>query len=1049
MSSLAVSTRAPILARVARLVGLAEGEGGRATRLLTLVFAMSSALVLLKAAQSGIFLSAYPRRMIPWAFAASATALASASMLSVPLAARLGPTRLASLTLSVSAIAVLALRVVLSMGIRHVPFVLYVVIEAIAGLLLIQVWSVVSEATNARSAKRLLPIAGIGGSMAWTVVGLMVPGLVHLFGAGGLLVIAPALLLFALALVTAVARFDLGDEAERGRRRVDVVREWGDGFRFLRRVPLMRVAVMLSVLALLTEQLMDYLMMAAASERYAQPGSCASFFGAYYGVTSAISLLVLLGASGRLMAWLGASRALLVTPLITVAAAAAAAIHPGFALVVGLRASDRVLKQSMWSSAMEQTQTPLPVLRRSQARALTRGVIAPAAYALSAVGLALVPGHIDLRWLAVITLVLCGVMAALIAGNVRGAYEGALRSAIDDRRLDLDAGGAVALNADACRALADELRGEDEGRSSLAAELLRKSGSAIAREPLLLALGHGSAAVRATAIEALAARRDAGAAERIAACLGDRDVLVRHAAARALFELAEPSDAITALLDRAASDEDAHVAAAARCAAIAARDRDGARRGVALLALASEDDVAALEVLRSFGAAAGHEPAVQTRLDELLAPKVTVSLRRESLRAIGRLRVVPLLPRIVALLDDATLGAEAAEILSAWGDEALAPLSTSLDRAPVESARRLAATLALAPRTSIALFLRLLSHADGTVREEASRALGWAENRGGAPLARSLVEPLLERELATAYRLYAVLGGLAHDDGTPDWEIDPTFSFLAGEVERKIAAAKKRILRLLALGGSKRVVRAVEFGLRRPNAAVEAKVAELLDVSLPSRLARRVVPIFERLSLRERTETARRLGVFAEDALVDPLAAIVALADPHLLGAAAVTYGARFAERYPALYDAVVIPLFERMTFLRSVPLFGELSGEDLRLVAEMVEEVALEPGDGLFQKGDAGDDLFLVVRGKIDVRDGAVQIAAFGEREFFGELAVLDREPRSADAVAHSKSTLLRLRSADLAELMARRPQIQEEILMVLVRRLRAATEGLATSKR
>jgi CRP-like cAMP-binding protein len=185
-----------------------------------------------------------------------------------------------------------------------------------------------------------------------------------------------------------------------------------------------------------------------------------------------------------------------------------------------------------------------------------------------------------------------------------------------------------------------------------------------------------------------------------------------------------------------------------------------------------------------------------------------------------------------------------------------------------------------------------------------------------------------------------------------------------------------------------------------------------------------------------------------EDALGDPLNALVSLDDAHLVDAAAFTYGDRFRDRFPARYDGAVIPLFERMTFLRSVPLFGELSGEDLRLVAEMVEEVAVEADHPLFAKGDPGEDLYFVVRGRVAVRDGDVEIATFGEREFFGELAVLDREPRSADAVTTEPSTLLRLRSADLAELMARRPQIQEEILMVLVRRLRSATEGL-TSRR
>jgi CRP-like cAMP-binding protein/HEAT repeat protein len=1035
----------PWKVRLARVIGLAEGEGGRAARLLGLVFAMSSALVLLKAAQSGIFLSSYPRTTIPWAFAASAVTLATSSMASVPLAARLGPSRLATLTLTLSAAVVIGLRVLLATNVPHVPFVLYVAIEAIAGLLLIQVWSVVSEATNARSAKRLLPVAGIGGTLAWTVVGLMSPGLVHLVGAAGLLVIAPALLLFTAGLVLAVARFDLGDQAERGQRRVSAITEWGRGFEFLRRVPLMRIAVSLSVLALLTEQLMDYLMMSAASDRFPEPGSCASFFGAYYGITAALSLLVLLGASGRLLAWLGASGSLLVTPVITVAIAAAAAVHPGFFLVVALRASDRVLKQSMWSSAMEQTQTPLPVLRRAQARALSRGVIAPAAYAVAAVALALVPGHVHIRWLAVLTLGGCAVMAALISRYVRVTYEAALRHAIDDRRLDLDAGGHVNLDADACRALTDEMFGEDEGRSSMAAELLRASRAPMAREALVAALAHPLAAVRATAIEALAARNERPAADAIAARLGDPDVLVRHAAARALFELDATTDVVTASLEAATRDLDAHVAAAARVAAVATKDRAGARRGTALLPLLEEGDVLAVEVLRALSTASSHEPAVQEKLAALLATSVPVGVRREALRAATRLRVTPLLPQLMGLLDDPAVGAETAERLATWGDDSIA---SSLEKAPVESARRLASTLALAPRTSATLFFRLLSHADGTVREEASRALGWAESRGSQPVARALVEPLLDREIATAYRLYAVLGGLAHDDGTPDWEIADSFAFLGGEVERRIAGTKKRILRLLALGGSRKVVRAVEFGLRRPTPTSLAKVAELLDVALPPRLARRVVPLFERLSLRDRVAAARRLGVLPEDALGDPLAALITLDDVHLVDAAAFTYGERFRDRFPARYDDKVIPLFERMTFLRSVPLFGELSGEDLRLVAEMVEELTVEPEHVLFAKGDPGDDLYFVVRGLVAVRDGDVEIATFGEREFFGELAVLDREPRSADAVTAEISTLLRLRSADLAELMARRPQIQEEILMVLVRRLRHATEGL-TSRR
>ncbi len=54
---------------VARWLDLPEGQGARAARMLGLVFALSAGLALMKSAQSGVFLAAYPRTAIPWAFA--------------------------------------------------------------------------------------------------------------------------------------------------------------------------------------------------------------------------------------------------------------------------------------------------------------------------------------------------------------------------------------------------------------------------------------------------------------------------------------------------------------------------------------------------------------------------------------------------------------------------------------------------------------------------------------------------------------------------------------------------------------------------------------------------------------------------------------------------------------------------------------------------------------------------------------------------------------------------------------------------------------------
>lgn len=992
-------------------LGLSEGEGPRALRLVSLIFVMSLGLVLLKAAQSGIFLVSYPRTMIPWAFAASAVLLATLSMATVPLAARLGPSRLAGRTLVVAAVAVLALRVALHLRVPHAKFALYVVIEALCGVLLIQVWSVVSEATNARSAKRLLPVAGIGASTAWTVGGLLVPLIIKLLSASALLVLSPALFFVAYAIVRRVMAIDLGDAREKGRARAGLVAEWRAGLSFVRRVPLMRVGVILSVLALLTEQLMDFQLMSAARERYGAPGDCAAFFGTYYGVTSAVSIVLLVGLSGRLLSNLGATKALGLTPGLTVVAALAAVISPIFPVIVALRATDRVLKQSTWSAAMEQTQTPLPVVRRAQARALTRGVLAPLAYAVAAVCLAMVPEHVELRWLALVTAALCVVMTLAIAIGVRRSYESALRRAIDDRSLDLDRAPVSRLDADACRAVARELMSPDEGRASLAAEVLGSSRTPLAIGALRAGLMSPSPAVRGASAEGLAQLAAGGATDAIAELAArDPDAHVRRVAAEALRKLMPLPPRARAALVEAEGDDDPEVAAAAIVTSLLDRGED-------LLHLLEAEPRVAQAALLALPPALGHDAAAHERLARVLGPEVDVGVRRAAIAAIARLRVTPLLPRLVALVDDPDVGADVAVELANW-DGAGDPAASALGDADVAS------------------------------RDRITRALGWVMERGErAPLGRALLDPLLEREVAQAYRFHAVLAGVAHDDGKPDWTVDPAFAFLGGELERRIDEAKTRILRLLALLGRRDVVRAVEFGMRQSSAAMDARVAELLELSLDADLARRVVPLFDRITLRERAAVAKRLGFGFSDDVGDPLHALVELGDPHLLGAAAVTYRERFRSRFPSVYEGLsqVIPLFERMTFLRTVPLFSGLSGDDLRLVAERVDAVEVHEGELVFKKGDPGDDLYLVLRGELVVRDGATEIARVGEREFFGELSVLDHEPRSADVVAAEDATLLRLRRADLAELMQRRPRIQEAILLVLVRRLRTVNQRVA----
>jgi len=1025
---------------IARALRLGEGELSRAARLVALIFLLSASLVLIKSAQSGIFLMAYPKTMIPYAFFASAITLSIASLATVPLASRLGAARLLRVMLVACALAMLAIRALLAAGAPGAPFILYVVIEAASGVLLIHGWAVVSQATTARSAKRLLPVAGAGATLAWTFVGLAVVPIARALGAPALLFIAAAVLFGMVPLVMVIRARDLA--AHVAKKRASTLEEWKRALAYLRAVPLLRVMATLSILALVTEQFMDYVLMTAAHERYATEASCAGFFGRYYGVTSAITLAVLLLLSGRVMLALGTSRTLLLTPITTIGVAAVAAIFPSFGTAVALRSVDRVLKQSIWSSASEQTQTPLPPVERVQSRALVRGVLAPAAYAVTAAILAFLP-HASARSLAAATAVGVLVMAVVCTRGVRWAYRDALRRAIDERTLDLDEVEPQSFDAETRATLLAELRSTDDRRAGLAAELLCEGSTPPDDEVLSVAIHSPSMLVRIAALKAIARHRRGRYVDDVARVLAsDPEPACRAEAARVVVQLGVAPEEAHPALKKLSDDGDAHERAAAKVAErVVAGERDPAEL------LGAFDDESAAIVLDLLVVPDRVHPESRELLIKQMRRVIrrgTDAARLAAVSAAARLKASELLPDVATLLPT-SLGPEVATRLVEWGEDALAFVQDAVDSASAESVRHVAS--ALSGEAAGPLLNRLIAHADPEVRDRAVRSLSYAASRGivSRP-ADAEIQPMLSRELVLAYKMYAILAGLAKDDGIPDWKIDAPYDRLGDEIENEIGAVRERVLNLLGLTGNQKLVSAVQAGLRKKSAEVDAKIAELVDATLPRDLAARVVPLFEHLSLRERAQAARLFADGVSQIERDPLAAIVELGDETILGRAMLVYNDRFRERYPRIWEenSRLIPLFERMAFLRTVPIFEEMPGPELRRVAEMLTAVEVHADEVIFKKGDPGDALYIVRRGAVAIRDGKIELSVARAGDFFGELALLDNEPRSADAVAVEDASLAKLHGADFRELMARRPQIQERILRVLVRRLRAASMRL-----
>jgi len=135
---------------------------------------------------------------------------------------------------------------------------------------------------------------------------------------------------------------------------------------------------------------------------------------------------------------------------------------------------------------------------------------------------------------------------------------------------------------------------------------------------------------------------------------------------------------------------------------------------------------------------------------------------------------------------------------------------------------------------------------------------------------------------------------------------------------------------------------------------------------------------------------------------------------------------------------------------LSRVPLFSELSREELERISSVAVPRSFPSGVRVFHEGDHSDACYLVRSGDLRVTrehpDGrAIALATLGPGDIFGELAMLDGEARSASVETLAESELLALPAVDMRRLLADRPEISVKLIAALTRRLRETNERVA----
>lgn len=130
-------------------------------------------------------------------------------------------------------------------------------------------------------------------------------------------------------------------------------------------------------------------------------------------------------------------------------------------------------------------------------------------------------------------------------------------------------------------------------------------------------------------------------------------------------------------------------------------------------------------------------------------------------------------------------------------------------------------------------------------------------------------------------------------------------------------------------------------------------------------------------------------------------------------------------------------------TVLSRVPFFAGVPADELEKLASSLQRRTVRAGKAVFRQDDPGSSLYVIESGVVKVQRTSpegkeVILTILGPGDFFGELALLDGEPRSADAVAKEDTALLVLERDDFLAFLDRAPAVATKLLAALSRRLR-----------
>jgi AAA family ATP:ADP antiporter len=956
-------------------------------------------------------------------------------------------------------------------SITHLPEkwlipVLFVFMEIVVSLSILQFWMLAGEIFDARQAKRLFSILGAGGSVAGMLAGYSLKPFVKTFGSDKLLYLTIFFIVLYVSMGILINRYrETDQDPKQIKKSKEEPKKGKTKFKF---DPYLKSIALLIGLAAFISKIIDYQFKMTAVQTFPAQDDLVSFFGTYYMATGAATIIMQFFITGVVLARFGILAGLLFLPISLALGSSGFLMIPILISVFMAKFSDQVFKFSINNASQEILWLPVPKDRKKQAkpvidsaiRASLEGVVGILIFVL--VQFKIVPTD-KLNLLSIIALV--GIIAWVWNSfRLKNGYVKTLMKAIEKRQLNLEDVEFDVTDNHIVQTIEKTLTDEDEFKQLFGIDLIKTMPLDPWKDTLTNLFRNGTANVKKAVLELAKDKPN---------ILLDQDIIE----SAKLSEDIKP-ESIAVAGDRNLSTlsgdfmenldhDNLEIRSASACSLMKMNLHIEEAKTVLQLLLISSDVHEIKTALQFLDKPMGILD--DKKLEDFLQHE-SPDIREESLK-IAEIRQNPeLLDHIIGNLAHPKTAIQARQALSGFDDElVLNNLDNQLYSQNNTFPMRIGIIRCLkhyGVSKSADILHKGLSEPYLNTLSEVTNSL-LSVSRKEPPSDEFIKEIGLDLDIIAkkVFQLELFLHCLPDDENC---------FLLRDHINSDIKKIIPIMLKLGVLHDPKTPIETYIQYVSSEDPELMPYVLELVDSTFSPGNRKMTMPLID-----NDMDTVKTGKELFNDILVnfDDLVLSWIHGDHKWKEAIALNYIIKSNRQdlleminWDKVQDTIfidqlfnriedetgqikqIIPLenyhlsketdmysiLEKTILLKSVELFKNIPGDVLTRIAQIAEEIHHSDESLMFSEGDYGDSMYVVVDGNVKIHKGEHHIVTLGKSTVLGEMALLDQEPRSADATAEAETTLLKIAQDGFYELMAGNAEIMQEIIKLLSGRLR-----------